>query len=885
MAFTYRLEKGSELTEYELDENFREVARIASKTSDEIRAQIGDELLESKTYSEASKASADEAKKSEINAAASAGVVGPQVREALRRSYAEAGLNLVSGSFEDGATLTDPQDVLLQRGTGKCFNWQAELPVGGKSIPAGSTPESTGGIGINKWQEVTGVTRYSQAQHSDGVNYKTFYVWQGQVTLQHKDEAVQFKQGGMFYRWDGAIPQGGLIIPQGTPGPSPSQTGKGKYIAVLDMEYRAYIKNGPVYVTDTRFAGGANPQSINNDDAINLAISEAISTGNQVYWPAVYEVQGNIPNFHSVRHVGPGGIKRGDDTFFVSISEQQTNNLYISEFGLPGNDGLTSSHPVSSIQSALDWLKKYNLKGSWNLNLVGFVEAGIITGLSSDNPITIIGQSVPAGAMPTSGVDMQGTPTQFGLWIGNEMRVNYRNILVKNIANGSGLASGFVVDAGCTSRFYNCWTRNCEQNGINCNVRSRIVVEGAGDYQAGFSSIRVYGTSTAYIGFDGSRIITRDATNGVEVTGSSYSHSDNIDFKNHTFGIWCRFESHSTDYNNTFDNVSVAREATDACTINSANSTYITEPSVSRGRKQFGLLGQNDQFSVPNRDLRNIQYYPFLGNGRYAFGYDQLYNPFKRWNFSLDGTPSVIDWSSAGGVDFIIDRSTGNNFFAIGAVSPFASGYAMGDNTSPTRCILKHQGGVFTTRIDGVDIFRVAPTSFGPYADNVATCGTASIRTKEYFGVSGAINTSDAREKTPPEIISDAMLDAADDISISVWRWISAVALKGEESARWHFGPIAQQVRDAFSKHGLNGCDYGLLCYDEWEDQFEDVTKDVIQEDGSIIPVVTGEKRLVIAAGNRWGIRPDQCLWLKMAATERRCARIEDRLRQLEIVT
>lgn len=155
-------------------------------------------------------------------------------------------------------------------------------------------------------------------------------------------------------------------------------------------------------------------------------------------------------------------------------------------------------------------------------------------------------------------------------------------------------------------------------------------------------------------------------------------------------------------------------------------------------------------------------------------------------------------------------------------------------------------------------------------ADNAYDFGTASFRGRTaYFGT-GVINTSDEREKTAPKIITDAMLDAADDINIDVWKWLESIRQKGEDGARWHFGPIAQQVRDAFDKHGLDGCDYGLLCYDKWDDQLEDV----LDDDGE----PTGEQRMVTPAGDRWGIRPDQCLWLKMAAVERRCKRIEDRL-------
>lgn len=55
-------------------------------------------------------------------------------REALRRSYAEAGYNLVDGSFEAGGTLVNANDVLLQERTGKAFSG----PAG--SVPAGTSP-------------------------------------------------------------------------------------------------------------------------------------------------------------------------------------------------------------------------------------------------------------------------------------------------------------------------------------------------------------------------------------------------------------------------------------------------------------------------------------------------------------------------------------------------------------------------------------------------------------------------------------------------------------------------------------------------------------------------------------------------------------------------
>ena len=60
------------------------------------------------------------------------------INEALRRSYADAGYNLVDGSFEAGGTLVSANDVLLQERTGKAFSG----PAG--TVSAGTDPTSGG---------------------------------------------------------------------------------------------------------------------------------------------------------------------------------------------------------------------------------------------------------------------------------------------------------------------------------------------------------------------------------------------------------------------------------------------------------------------------------------------------------------------------------------------------------------------------------------------------------------------------------------------------------------------------------------------------------------------------------------------------------------------
>lgn len=76
-------------------------------------------------------------------------------RPALYHSCLEAGLNLISGSFEDGGTVTLATDVLWDKTDKKIYSWGGTLP---KVVAAGSTPLTTGGISAGAWVDRTDVT-------------------------------------------------------------------------------------------------------------------------------------------------------------------------------------------------------------------------------------------------------------------------------------------------------------------------------------------------------------------------------------------------------------------------------------------------------------------------------------------------------------------------------------------------------------------------------------------------------------------------------------------------------------------------------------------------------------------------------------------------------
>lgn len=70
-------------------------------------------------------------------------------------------------SFEDGNTITLPNEVLRLEATGEYYRWDGPLP---KIVPAGSTPESTGGVGKGKWLSVGDATLRSELGESTGAS-------------------------------------------------------------------------------------------------------------------------------------------------------------------------------------------------------------------------------------------------------------------------------------------------------------------------------------------------------------------------------------------------------------------------------------------------------------------------------------------------------------------------------------------------------------------------------------------------------------------------------------------------------------------------------------------------------------------------------------------
>jgi hypothetical protein len=106
---------------------------------------------------------------------------------------------------------------------------------------------------------------------------------------------------------------------------------------------------------------------------------------------------------------------------------------------------------------------------------------------------------------------------------------------------------------------------------------------------------------------------------------------------------------------------------------------------------------------------------------------------------------------------------------------------------------------------------------FYPNPDNSLNLGLGSNRFNTVYASNGTINTSDRNEKQDIQNLSAFELAVAQEIKslFKTYRWKSAVAEKGD-AARIHVGVIAQDVQEAFAKHGLDATRYALWCSDTW---------------------------------------------------------------------
>ncbi|MBB3981484.1 hypothetical protein GGR44_001131 [Sphingobium fontiphilum] len=264
------------------------------------------------------------------------------------------------------------------------------------------------------------------------------------------------------------------------------------------------------------------------------------------------------------------------------------------------------------------------------------------------------------------------------------------------------------------------------------------------------------------------------------------------------------------------------------CTVISYRSSIATHCNFV-GQAAYGTLAAPEQIGAANVSLFELSSRPWTGS---AFGQQ------ARIVFSSTSAHSPTNLGIYASIDLTADGSTTRT-----QVARFDAG----------------------TGVTVTGIVR-------PDADNSRTLGEAARRWSVVYAGTGTINTSDARDKVDVGAPDEALLDAWGGAAWRRYRFADAVAAKGAD-ARWHMGMVAQETRDVID--GVLGAGaavrWGLVCHDAWD--AEDEARDA---DGALV-------RPGRAAGDRWGLRYDECLALEAMWLRREIARLTARVTALEM--
>lgn len=592
-----------------------------------------------------------------------------------------------------------------------------------------------------------------------------------------------------------------------------------------------------------------------NQAGIVAAVAAAYAAGSRLFWPAgTYVSDANIPNFHSVQHVGDGVVKRGTDTFKIAQRGNQSNIIYVSTFGSASNDGLTSDLAIaeSAIPSVLtNWGPVLN--GFWTIQFAAGTYGGgwNITGLRSVNYIQFLG--APVGGhpnVPTTIIDGTSSIAQHGWFLQDRMTIKVQDVKFQNWTTAA-FSHGLVATTYCKVWTINVHSANCNYGGIDIEDKSILIMGGGIHNNTGYSIRGTY-HSTVSLGYGGTASANRPQISGARTGGA---------------GVWLsEYSQGHIDYCDIFD-----------CNSSGGGVQLTNNARADINYTTFGGAGGQNYYNI-RCDTGST----FIDNTGNVFN-TPIIKSIVLWGMSIDWTnnqnvyfdsstsrfrigPSTslspiaaitavagISGASVNTSTSILSESAGTNYLTL--ASPGASGTESGiliakpGSSLFGKWIYDFTDNAWKMSMSSTVSYEFSSTYLIPRADNTKTLGSGTFRWSTVYAVTGTINTSDEREKQDIRSLSDAEIAVAKDLKAAVktYRWKASFAEKGD-NARIHFGWIAQEVIATFEKHGLNAFDYGCCCYDEWDElpELRDKEGNIIQE--------------YRPAGDRYGVRLDEIM-------------------------
>lgn len=767
--------------------------------------------------------------------------------------------------FEDGATLTLPNQTLRYEANGEYYRWDGAFP---KTVPAGSTPASTGGVGIGSWLSVGDATLRGQISDPNGAKlYPELQLarwrdegdvrgWGARIdgitddsdalisALNSGSSLLRIPAGRCIVKKSLSIPQGVSLIGAGidywdTYRPAPDRllkswskgthlvfTGTGaknKTFSNISNERPVKTING----VSCKFTSFTNEDSVGTTPASTRQLSVAVSAARA----------------SQIRNLRIMVSKNGIDGY----NDSSSNTL--------GDDWDIGLHVYDSSDAIVD-----------NVQIVGYWRVKGLLLTENDGSLTVKGNPEKThfnNLYVQSGIAVRNSP-QIDVISNTTDSVTFLHRPSLRITAGNT----FMISGSADVRTFTGSTfdgTNVTLTGVTPAIPKTIGV-------IRYSSI---GNNFSGTVFENTVATTLDHTSGqpAETFGLPPSFALEVDgypIRNLRFD---KFKAQTTyDHGNTLwgdcrDTKLTSSEFEHGLMVayNRAQSNGYT------GNMRFFACDLQTSVDTSGFTPRDA----FVDNRQIKTDFTDGSFILKNWR----ATNTRLQWSNGQDALVLREASTEASVGGLHGYTLDGSRWLTVDGPTKDITILARNGSI-NNLDDNTSVIKWFGSSgnvrfkgiVAPMVDNSKSNGTALFRWTQVHTTTGTINTSDRRHKTDITEIEESERRVAQKLKgmMRRFRFTDAVDEKGG-NARWHFGVIAQDVQKAFADEGLDAHEYGLFCHDTWETEYVPVmgTKTVVDEETGVESEViydTGEKKVHIEGGDRYGIRYEELLCFIIAA-------------------